>query len=88
MKAVDAEHVVVTMFSHVGVLSEILTDQGTNFMSKLLNELYSLLYIQLIRTSPYHPQTNGLVKRFNGTLKAMLRKAAVEGKVKVLYPTS
>ena len=83
MKAVDAEHVaeeLVTMFSRVGVPSEILTDQGTNFMSKLLSKLYRLLHVRRIRTSPYHPQTDGLVERFNGTLKSMLRKTAVEGK--------
>ena len=49
-------------------------------MSKLLAELYNLLHIHPIRTSPYHPQTDGLVKRFNGTLKSMLRKTALEGK--------
>ena len=43
---------------------EILTDQGTNFMSKLLTELYRMLHIQPIHTSPYHPQTDGLVERF------------------------
>ena len=83
MKAVDAEHVaeeLVTMFSGVGVPSEILTDQGTNFMSKQLSELYRLLHVQRIRTSPYHPQTDGLVERFNGTLKSMLHKTAVKGK--------
>ena len=65
---------VVNLFSHVGVPDEILTDQGTNFMSSLLEEIYQLLHIKKIRTTPYHPQTDGLVERFNGTLKSMLRK--------------
>jgi len=59
----------VNLFSHVGVPDEILTDQGTNFMSTLLDEIYQLLHIKKIRTTPYHPQTDGLVERFNGTLK-------------------
>ena len=57
---------------------EILTDQGTNFTSQLLAEVYKLLQIKPIRTTPYHPQTDGLVERFNGTLKAMLKKTAAE----------
>ena len=64
----------VAVFARVGIPEEILTDQGTNFMSNLLEEVYRLLQIKRIRTSPYHPQTDGLVERFNGTLKAMLRK--------------
>ena len=64
----------VHLFSHVGVPDEILTDQGSNFMSALLEEMYCLLHIKRIRTTPYHPQTDGLVERFNGTLKGMLRK--------------
>ena len=42
-------------------------------MSSLL-ELYCLLQIRRIRTTPYHPQTDGLIDGFNGTLKSMLRK--------------
>ena len=64
----------VSLFSHMGVPDKILTDQGTNFMSSLLEEVYYLLHIKRIRTTPYHPQTDGLVERFNGTLKGMLRK--------------
>ena len=71
----------VKLFARVGVPDEILTDQGTNFTSQLLQEVYKLLHIQPIRTTPYHPQTDGLVERFNHTLKSMLRKTATsEGK--------
>lgn len=61
---------------------EILTDhEGTNFTSQLLAELYSMLHVCPIRTTPYHPQTDELVERFNQTLKLMLRKVMVkEGK--------
>ena len=64
----------VLLSSRVGIPEEILTDQGSNFMSVLLQEVYQLLGISRIRTSPYHPQTDGLVERFNGTLKAMMKK--------------
>ena len=65
----------------LGVPEEILTDQGSQFMSQLLAELHHLLHIHSIQTSPYHLQTDGLVERFNQTLKSMLRKAvANEGK--------
>ena len=62
----------ITLFSHVGIPHEILTDQGSNFQSQLLRELYQLLHIEALCTSPYHPQTDGLVERFNQTLKSML----------------
>ena len=77
MPSVEATRIareLVNLFSHVGVPDEILTDQGTNFMSSLLEEIYRLLHIKRIRTTPYHPQTDGVVERFNGTLKSMLRK--------------
>ena len=49
--------------------------------SQLLAELYRLLHIKPLRTTLYHPQTDGFVKRFNQTLKAMLLIAATkEGK--------
>ncbi|KAL5515899.1 hypothetical protein EMCRGX_G001144 [Ephydatia muelleri] len=66
------------LFSRVGIPREILTDQGTNFTSQLLAELYRLLNVHSIRTTPYHPQTDGLVERFNQTLKAMLRRTVTE----------
>ena len=64
----------IQYFSKVGIPDEIVSDQGSNFMSKLMAQLYEQLGITKIKTSIYHPEANGLVERFNGTLKAMLRK--------------
>uniref|UniRef100_A0A7N6BLW2 Gypsy retrotransposon integrase-like protein 1 n=1 Tax=Anabas testudineus TaxID=64144 RepID=A0A7N6BLW2_ANATE len=77
LKSVKAKAVafsLVQFFSRVGFPREILTDQGTNFMSTLLKQVYKLLGIVSVRTTPYHPQTDGLTERFNQILKQMLRK--------------
>ena len=62
------------LFSRHEVPKEILTDQGTNFTSQLLQELYKMLGVKPVQTTPYHPQMDELVERFNQTLKQMLRK--------------
>ncbi|XP_041446986.1 uncharacterized protein LOC121403156 [Xenopus laevis] len=59
----------IKLFSHMGIPQTILTDQGSNFQSSLMRQINQLLGIQAVRTSPYHPQTDGLVERFNQTLK-------------------
>ncbi|XP_029928572.1 uncharacterized protein LOC115374014 [Myripristis murdjan] len=67
-------YALLQLFSRVGIPSEILTDQGTNFLSNTLKQVYRMLGIKSIRTTPYHPQTDGLVERYNRTLKSMLKK--------------
>lgn len=52
----------VQLFSRVGFPAEILTDQGTNFMSTLLKQVYQLLGIKTLLITPYHPQTDGLTE--------------------------
>ncbi|MGL5224762.1 MAG: DDE-type integrase/transposase/recombinase, partial [Aeromonas sp.] len=66
------------LYSRVGIPTEVLTDQGTPFMSRLIAELCRLLKVKQLRTSVYHPQTDGLVERFNQTLKRMLRRVVAE----------
>uniref|UniRef100_A0A8C2BR64 Gypsy retrotransposon integrase-like protein 1 n=1 Tax=Cyprinus carpio TaxID=7962 RepID=A0A8C2BR64_CYPCA len=81
LRNISAKSVADALFrliSRVGVPKEILTDQGTAFMSRTLRELYGLLGIKSVRTSVYHPQTDGLVERFNRTLKSMIRKFVQE----------
>ena len=77
LKSIDAETIaeeLVIIFARVGIPKEILTDQGSNFQSRLLQGIHQLLQVRAIRTSPYHPQCDGLVERFNQTLKSMLKK--------------
>ena len=65
---------------HYGFPSKIITDQGRNFESELIEHLCQLAGVQKLRTSPYHPQTNGQCKRFNGTLLNMLGTLTPEQK--------
>ena len=55
-----------------GAPNSIHTDQGRNFESHLFSEICDLLDIKKTRTSPYHPQSDGLVERMNRTILMML----------------
>ncbi len=78
--AKNIAHELFLFFSRVGIPAEILTDQGTPFMSRLMADLCRLLQVKQLRTTVYHPQMDGLVERFNQTLKQMLRWVAAEDK--------
>ena len=78
LHSIYAEHMAEELkkvFARVGIPQEVLTDQGNNFTSQLLSEVYCLLQLQPMRTSPYHPQTNGLVERFKVVGKAHKTKS-------------
>lgn len=68
-----------TLFTRVGFPKQLVTDQSTVFMGKTLKALAQLVGMQALHTTVYHPQTNGLVERLNGTLKKMIRKFISEG---------
>ncbi len=55
-----------------GAPNEILTDQGTNFQSGLVQSILDLLQVKRLRTSAYRPETDGLTERFNRTMCDML----------------
>ena len=65
----------VNMLCRLGIPEEILSDFGTQFVSECMEDLNRLLGIRNLTTTPYHPMCNGLVERFNRTLKLMLRNS-------------
>ncbi len=69
-----------SVFSRTAIPEVLLTDQGTQFCGRVVKQLCQLLGIDKLRTSPYHPQTNGMVERMHGTLKSVLGRC-VEDKV-------
>jgi transposase InsO family protein len=66
------------MLSRGGIPPDVLTDLGTQFTSDLMKEVSRLLSFTRLSTTPYHPMCNGLVEKFNGTLKSMLRRMCAE----------
>ena len=52
----------------------LLSDHGANFMSSIISEMFKLLSMKKLWTSPYHPQTNGLVDRSHQTIMWMTGK--------------
>ncbi len=63
LRAVDA-------YERVGVkIERVLTDNGSNYTSRLFGEHAAGLGIGLRRTRPYRPQTNGKAEAFIKTLK-------------------
>ncbi len=63
------------VFCRTGIPETIMSDQGTQFCSRLVRELCSLSGMQQFWTSPYHPQCNGTIERMHSTLKSILKKA-------------
>lgn len=77
MKSIDSVSVaeaLFSVFSRLGFPAELLSDNGSQFTSDMFKEFLRLLQIKQIHSSPYHAQSNGLVERFHGTLKPMLKK--------------
>ncbi len=57
-----------------GIPIRILSDQGTHFNNQLMSAFTKVLGCQHIKSTPYHPQTNGAIERFNSTFERQLAK--------------
>ena len=70
----EAVTVVCEFVSRFGVHMVLHSDQGRNFESAVFREMCSLLGVEKTRTTPLHPQSDGMVERFNRTIEAQLSK--------------
>lgn len=63
---------VTTWVARFGCPTKIVTGRGPQLESAVFHELLCFHGTHRLRTSAYHPQTNGLVERFHRQLKATL----------------
>ena len=52
----------------------LISDQGTNFLSAAMNDVYDILGIYKAHTTAWHPQCNGNTEQVNKTLCDMIAK--------------
>ena len=60
-----------------GVPLTIISDRGSVFVSHFWGRLQKCLGTRLLRSSAYHPQTDGQTERVNQVLEDMLRACAI-----------
>ena len=61
-----------------GVPSEILTERGKAFLGSGVEEVVRKYQIHHLKTTPYHPQTNGMVERVHSILNHSIRTLTLE----------
>jgi len=69
-----AKFIYEKIISRHSILQEILSDRGTSFVNKIIEELCQNYQIKYRFISAYRPQTNGMVEKFNCTIGECIAK--------------
>src|SRR6266540_947842 len=82
LKMANADTVATFLYEEIicrfGAPRILQSDRGTHFVNELIQRLTRRFRIKHSLSSPYHPQSNGLVERFNKTLCEGIAKLAEE----------
>ena len=68
---------------------ELVTDHGSHFHNRMMEELASKLGYKQEHSSSYYPQANGQVEAVNKSLKSILQRTIAQSKMNwhiMLYP--
>ena len=68
-----------SLFSRFGLVDEIISDNGRQFVSAEFQQFLSNLGIKHCCTALYNPQSNGAVERFNRVLKDGIKAGMADG---------
>lgn len=67
-----------SIFSRQGIPAVIITDSGTQLISKEMNQFASEWKFKIIPCSPHHQNANGLAERSIQTIKRLIKKTMEE----------
>jgi hypothetical protein len=59
---------------------EIVSDQGSHFVNDLIQELLQSMSVKHRKATPYYPQANGLVEKFNRIVCGILAKVVKDNR--------
>ena len=76
--SVIANALLTRWISVFGAPEEIISDGGTNLNSQLMGSFYEFFRVKKTTSSPYHPQTNGIIERSFRTVKDMIYATCCE----------
>lgn len=67
-EACEIARALIEYFEHYGTPAAITTDNGREFINNQVKNLLAYHKIDIHFTTPFHPESNGIVERFHSTL--------------------
>jgi len=82
LTAITAAKAIVEFTGRYGIPSEILTDNGTQYVNELANQIYDRMMTNHITVMPYSHEENSIVERANKEVNRHLRAIVFDRKIK------